>query len=389
MPRLRFSAAAVAAALLATPAFAADATPDAGPPQWVFFGTYTVGKGLESKGIYRSRFDPAAGTLTEPELAAEVAQPTFLAVHPTRKYLYAIGEVNAVGGVKGGGVHAFGLDSATGKLTPLNSASSVGPGPCHVVVNPAGNMIAVANYGGGSSVFYKLADDGKIGDKVAFFQHAREGDAKPGQKPPHAHCSAFLPDGKFALVNDLGLDRVKVFAVDAAAGKVDDAPADIVLPPNAGPRHVALTPAADFAYVCGELDSTVNVVKLDPATGKGEVVQSLSTLPKPVKGNSTAEVVRHPSGKFVYVSNRGHNSVAAFKVGDDAKLTAAGHITGDIKVPRNFNVDPSGRWMLIASQNGDKVGVWELNPETGLGKETGRTVAVGRPVCVKFVPVAK
>jgi 6-phosphogluconolactonase len=187
---------------------------------------------------------------------------------------------------------------------------------------------------------------------------------------------------------DLGIDKVKVFAFDPTKGTVSDEGAeDIPTPAGSGPRHITIAPDGKFAYVCGELDSTVNVIEMGDKGGK--VVQSLSTLKEPVKGNSTAECILSPDGKFVYVSNRGHNSIAAFKVGADRKLTAAGHITGDIKIPRNFNIDPSGKWMLIASQDGGKVGVWELDPVTGLGKETGNTVAVSRPVCVKFVPVAK
>ena len=158
------------------------------------------------------------------------------------------------------------------------------------------------------------------------------------------------------------------------------------MPNGCGPRHIALAASNNVAYVCGEIDSTVNVVTFDLDKGVSKSVQSLSTLPEPVKGNSTAECIMHPSGKFVYVSNRGHNSVAVFKVGEDARLTAAGHITGDIKTPRNFNVEPTGKWMLIASQDADKVGVFEIDTTTGTAKETKSSVTVGKPVCVKFVP---
>jgi 6-phosphogluconolactonase len=161
------------------------------------------------------------------------------------------------------------------------------------------------------------------------------------------------------------------------------------MPDGSGPRHIALARSNDVAYICGEIDSTVNVVKFDLAKGVSESVQSLSTLPEPVNGNSTAECILHPSGKYVYVSNRGHNSVAVFKVGGDGKLTAAGHITGNIKTPRNFNVDPTGKWMLIASQDADKIGAFEIDLTTGMAKETKSVVTVGNPVCVKFVPVAK
>jgi 6-phosphogluconolactonase len=371
-------AAAVATALLAT------ATAASAHDYWVFFGTYTGGKSV-SKGIYRSKMDAHTGKLTEPELAAEMGSPSFLAVHPNGKFLYAVGEG---GGKEGGPVVAFALDGKTGSLAKLNEGLSGGSGPCHISVSPDGRSAVVANYGGGSSAFFRVAEDGKLGDRT-FFQHQGSGPSKGRQQGPHGHCGQFTPDGRTALVVDLGIDRVKVFRLDAAGKVSNDEAKDIPTPPGAGPRHIAVAPDGKFAYVCGELDSTVNVIQLDPAGGTGKVVQTLSTLPMAVKGNSTAECILHPSGKFVYVSNRGHNSIAVFAVGPDRKLTAAGHITGDIRTPRNFNVDPSGRWMLIASQDGDKVGVWEIDPNAGTGKETGTAVKVGRPVCVKFVAVGK
>ena len=352
---------------------------------WVYFGTYTGKTEKDSKGIYRSKFDNKTGKLTAPELAAEMGSPSFVAIHPSGKFLYAVGEG---GGKDGGPVVAFSIDAKTGELTKLNENTSGGGGPCHISVHPKGTHAIVANYGGGSTAVFKLGEDGKIVERTAFVQH--EGMSKdPGrQKAPHAHCGFFDATGKRAFTVDLGIDKVKVFAFDAETGKIaDDASDDIDTPPGAGPRHIALAPDGLFAYVCGELNSTVNVIEFGGKRGK--VVQSLSTLPKPTPGNSTAECIMHPNGKFVYVSNRGHNSIAVFTVNANRRLTAAGHITGDIKIPRNFNTDPSGKWMLIASQDGGKVGVWEIDEKTGTGKETGDTVAVSRCVCVKFVPVAK
>ena len=391
LPLVRVAAVAALAALtpgvytVGSPrAAAADESPDA---YWVYLGTYTGQKEGDSKGIYRSKMDARTGKLSEPELAAEMGSPSFLAVHPNGKFLYAVGEG---GGKDGGPVVAFALDAKTGALTKLNEELSGGPGPCHVSVSPTGKAAVVANYGGGSCAFFKLGEDGKIVQKTHFCQH-KGSSVNPGrQKEPHAHCGFFDPTGQFALVADLGIDRVKVFRFDPKTGGVTNGEGeDVKTPPGSGPRHIAIAPDGKFAYVCGELDSTVNVVKLDLPGGKNEVVQSLSTLPMPVEGNSTAECILHPSGNFVYVSNRGHNSVAVFTVGPDRKLTAAGHVTGDIKTPRNFNVDPSGRWMLIASEAGAKVGVWEIDPKTGLAKETGTTVKVSKPVCVKFVAVGK
>ncbi len=365
---------ALAAALVA----AGSAAPAA--DHWVYFGVYT-GKGeKDSKGIYRSKFDDATGKLTEPTLAAEMGSPSFVAIHPNKKFLYAVGE----GGSKDGGpVVAFALDAKTGALTKLNEGLSGGPGPCHVVVSPKGDYAAVANYGGGSTALFAVEADGKLGKRVGFVQHKGSSVNAGRQKEPHAHCCAFNAAGDHLYTVDLGIDRVKTFHIDAKKGLEEEDDEDVTTPPGSGPRHIALAPDGKCRYVCGELDSTVNVIL------GGKVVQSLSTLPEPTKGNSTAECILSPDGKFVYVSNRGHNSVAVFKVGEDRKLTAAGHITGDIKTPRNFNIDPSGKWMLIASQDGGKVGVWELDAKTGGAKETGNTVNIAKCVCVKFVPVQK
>jgi 6-phosphogluconolactonase len=342
---------------------------------WVYFGTYTGKDG--SKGIYRSKFDNKTGRIGEAELAAEMGSPSFVAIHPNKKFLYAVGEG---GGKDGGPVVAFALDAKTGELKKLNENKSGGAGPCHISVSPKGDYAAVANYGGGSTALFKVGEDGKIGERIGFVQHTGSSINPDRQKEPHAHCTFFGIKGDIAGTVDLGIDKVKMFKIDPKVGLVSVVQFDVDLPPGSGPRHIALDQKG-AAYVCGELDSTVNVI------ANQKVIQTLPTIPKPDPKNSTAECILSPNGKFVYVSNRGHNSIAVFKVGDDRKLTAAGHITGDIKIPRNFNIDPSGKWMLIASQDGGKVGVWELDAATGLGKETGNVVKVAKCVCVKFVPV--
>jgi 6-phosphogluconolactonase len=371
----RTATAAAAVLFAATTASAED--------YWVYLGTYTGKDG--SKGIYRSKLDAKTGKLSGAELAAEMGSPSFLTIHPNKKFLYAVGEG---GGKDGGPVVAFALDAKTGALTKLNENKSGGGGPCHISVHPKGTHAIVANYGGGSTAVFSLGEDGKIVERTAFVQHTGSGANPQRQKEPHAHCSFFDATGTRALTVDLGIDKVKVFAFDPAKGTVTDDDADDVdTPPGSGPRHIALAPDGKFAYVCGELNSTVNVIEFGGKRGK--VMQSLSTLPKSTPGNSTAECILHPNGKFVYVSNRGHNSIAVFRVNDNRRLTAAGHITGDIRIPRNFNIDPTGKWMLIASQDGGKVGVWEIDEMTGMGKETGNTVAISRCVCVKFVEVQK
>jgi 6-phosphogluconolactonase len=352
---------------------------------WVYIGTYTSAKG--SKGIYRAKLDASTGKLSEPELAAEAGSPSFLAIHPNNKFLYAVGETSGKGG---GAVRAFAIDAKTGALTLINESTSGGAAPCHLVVDPKGRFLLVANYGGGSTALFRLRDDGGLGERLVVLQHQGSGPNKGRQEAPHAHCTAFSADGRYAFSVDLGIDQVKVFRLDPDSGTIDDAAiADIRLPAGCGPRHITLAADGQYAYVNGELDSTVHTVRLDLAQGKHEVLQSLSTLPQPVKGNTTAECILSPDGRFVYVSNRGHNSIAVFRVRPDRTLEAVGHITGDIKIPRNFNIDPTGKWLLIASQDGDKVGVWSRDATTGLGKETGQTITVSRPVCIKFVPVAQ
>ena len=373
-----------AAVLILTPeaggANAASAADQPAPDSyWVYYGCYTGGAG-GSKGLTRSKFDAKTGKLSEPELAAEMASPSFLTIHPNGKFLYAVGEG---GGKDGGPVVAFALDAKTGELKKLNEEKSGGPGPCHVAVSPKGDYAAVANYGGGSTALFKIDSDGKLA-KAGFVQHKGSSVNKGRQGEPHAHCCAFSPTGDHLVTVDLGIDKVKAFKIDPKTGLIELEKHDSTTPAGSGPRHIAFSRDGECAYVCGELNSTVNVIG-----DEGKVIQSLSTLPEPTEGNSTAECILSPDGKFVYVSNRGHNSIAVFKVGADRKLTAAGHITGDIKIPRNFAIDPSGKWMLIASQDGHKVGVFEMDAKTGGAKETDVSVKVGSPVCVKFVPVEK
>ncbi|MFO0850491.1 MAG: lactonase family protein [Gemmataceae bacterium] len=390
MTRLALLAVAVSAVGVAARLTAA---PPPGPPAekyWVFLGTYTGGPG-GSKGIYRCELDAATGRLSEPELAAEVTSPSFLTFRPDGKVLYAVGET---GGKDGGGVFAYTVDAASGKLTKLAEATSGGPGPCHVVTDPSGRLLLVANYGGGSWKLFYLNPDGKFGSTI-FNPLAGTGPNKQRQEKPHAHCGAFHPAGGKFFVADLGTDKVWAYRVSLTEvnepgrqgyqlGTGDNLD-PLVLPPGAGPRHLVMSAAGDRMFVCGELDSTLNVFAFTDQ-GTNKLLQSISTLPdgKPVPGNSTAEVRIHPNGRFVYVSNRGHNSIAAFRW-DGAKLTPVGHATEGIKTPRNFNLDPTGKWMLVANQDGDSVVVFAVDPETGLPKPTGNSVTVGRPVCVKFL----
>jgi putative heme-binding domain-containing protein len=380
--------AAAALLPLALPAIAA--AEEAGPPagkSWVYVGTYT---GKDSKGIYRCEFDSATGKLTEPSLVAETVNPTFLALHPTGKFLYAVGEIGDFAGKKAGAVNAYAIDPKSGDLKLLNQQSSGGQGPCYVTTDKAGKHALVANYGGGSVAVLAIKDDGSLGEQTAFVQHQGSSVDKGRQEGPHAHSINLDKANKYAIAADLGLDKLLVYKYDAAKGTLtpNDPPA-MSTAPGAGPRHFSFAPDGKHAYACGEMNSTVMAMDWDAAKGVLKEIQALSTLPAPEKGNSTAECLVHPSGKFVYVSNRGHDTIALFTVDPGTgKLTAVGDQGKGFKVPRNFNVDPTGKWMLVAGQDSNNVCVFEIDQNNGKLKATENVVKVGMPVCVKFLTAA-
>ncbi len=359
--------------------------------QRVYFGTYT---GKSSKGIYRSELDLATGKLSPPVLAGEVANPSFLAIAPNQKFLYAVGELNDVNGKKGGAVNAFAIDEATGDLKLLNQQSSVGGGPCHISVDRTGKTALVANYGGGSTAVLPIHADGKLGEASSFVQHKGHDPVKDKPLTPHAHSINVDAGNRFAFVADLGLDQVLVYKLDPDKGAItpNDPPAASV-EKGSGPRHFAFHPTGKYAYVINESLLTVTAFTYNADKGVLTPQQTITTLPEGVtdrKGMSTAEVQVHPSGKFLYGSNRGHNSIAIFSIDSTTgKLTVVGHQGQGIKTPRNFGIDPTGHYLLAANQSGDSVIVFRINQTTGQLEPTDSTVSVGAPVCVKFMPLTK
>ena len=359
---------------------AAGASPG---PMRVYVGTYT---GKDSKGIYVMDLDPGTGALTEPKLAAETTSPSFLALHPNGKYLYAVSEVDTFDGKKTGGVSAFAVGD-DGTLRALNQQPSGGTGPCHVEVDAAGRNVLVANYGSGSVTVLPLEAGGGLKAPSQTVQHEGSSVDKRRQEGPHAHCASLF--GNFAAVADLGLDKTFIYQVDPATSTMKlRTTADA--PPGSGPRHVARHRGRDdwgkWMYVNNEMTSTVSVYPFMDVPPRE--VQNVSTLPEGFdkSKNSTAEIAVHPSGKFVYVSNRGHDSIAIFKVDrESGRLTAAGHQATGGKTPRNFGIEPGGKFLLAANQGSGNVVVFRIDQETGALTPTGAAAAVPTPVCVVFL----
>jgi 6-phosphogluconolactonase len=385
MSRIR-CAIVVGLALISVSASWQESKPSPGSEMLVYFGTYT---GEKSKGIYVSRLD-AAGRLTRPELAAETANPSFLAVHPNRNFLYAVNEIREFQGKESGSVSAFAVNRETGTLTALNQQPSGGGGPAHLVVDRAGRNVLVANYGGGSVAVLPIESGGTLKPPSAFVQHTGSSVHPERQRAPHAHSINVDPANRFAYAADLGLDKVLVYRFDGEKGWVVAAdPPFTAVAPGAGPRHFAVHATGRFAYVINEINLTVTAFRRDLERGTLIEVQTISTLPpgqSPQTGFSTADVQVHPSGKFLYGSNRGHDTIVVFAIDQQTgRLTHVQNESTQGSTPRGFGIDPSGSYLLAANQRSDSVVVFRIDKESGRLTPAGHTIEVGTPVCVQFV----
>jgi 6-phosphogluconolactonase len=379
-----------AAMALAQVSGARAADPQAAQKYRVYVGTYTTGANA-GRGIYLLELDTATGTLVSKGVAGEAANPSFLAVHPSRRFLYAVGETPEFNGQKTGAVSAFTLDAASGSLSLLNQQSSGGPGPCYVTVDRAGKNALVANYNGGSVACLPISGDGRLGRASAFVQH-RGSSANPArQKEPHAHSINLDAANRFAIAADLGLDRLLVYRFDAAQGTLTpNEPPSARVAPGSGPRHFAFHPDGKHVYVINEILCTVTAFDYDPDRGTLTEIETASTLPEGprAKNYSTAEVQVHPSGRFLYGSNRGHNTIAIFAIDPaSGRIRPVGHQATGGRTPRNFGIDPTGRYLLAANQDSGTVVVFRIDPQSGQLQPTGQTAEVPRAVCVKFVPL--
>ena len=352
----------------------------------VFFGTYTA-RDSPSKGIYTGRLDLDTGALTGIALATASTDPSYLALHPGGRFLYAVNEVSDFEGNASGGVEAFAIGPSGAELRRLNQVASGGGAPCHLSVDRQARFVVVANYGGGSVASFPIQNDGSLGSRAGFVQHEGRGPNQQRQEAPHAHLAAFDPAARRLFVCDLGIDRVAVYGLGPSGALVPNVPPAVSLRPGAGPRHLAFAPSGRFVYVNNELDSTVTVFAHDPDTGSMTMHDTVTTLPAGFSAaNSTAHIQVTPDGKFLYVSNRGHDSLAIFRIDEPTgRLTVAGH-TSTGKTPRDFGIDPTGSFLLAANQASDTVVVFRIDRQTGALAPVGQPVPVPRPVCVVFAP---
>jgi 6-phosphogluconolactonase len=351
-----------------------------------YIGTYTAK--TSSKGIYAYRFDPEKGQLTSIGVAAETADPSFLAVHPNGKYLYAVNEISTFNGGAGGAVSAFSIAAKTGALEFLNQVPTRGAGPCHVSVDKNGAYVLVANYDGGSIASFPVHEDGSLGTASGFVQHSGSGPNKERQEGPHAHWIGTSPDNRFALAVDLGLDQVIVYGFDSSKGIFTPLLSGFAkVKPGAGPRHLAFHPNGKFAYVLSEMDSTVTVFSYQAKNGAFSSLETISALPKDYAGRKeAAEIAVDPSGKFLYTSNRGHDSIAIFEINPGkGTLKSLGQVLSGGQTPRHFAIDPTGSYLLAENQESNNIVVFHIDPATGNLTPTGQTVEVPSPVCITFV----
>ena len=365
---------------------AAAAKPDKGPFYLAYIGTYTTKQ--QSKGIYAYNFNPATGEFTPIGLAAETTDPSFVAVHPDGKHLYAVNEVGDFNGAKSGAISSFEIDRKTGKLKFLNQVSTHGAGPCFVSLDKTNRFVLVANYDGGSVATFQIEPDGSLSVARGFVQHSGNSVDKERQEGPHAHWIATSPDNRFALVADLGLDDVLVYKFDDVQGKLTpNSPPYAQVKAGSGPRHLAFAPNGRFAYLVTEMASTVIAFSWNGEKGTLNTLQTLPMLPKDYNGvREAAEITVHPNGKFVYASNRGSaNSIAAYKV-DGAKgtLTPIGIFPSGGKIPRHFTIDPTGKFLIAANADSNNLVTFQIDENTGALSPTGKEVSVPSPQCIAF-----
>jgi len=353
----------------------------------MYVGTYTK---ADSKGIYAYRYDASSGKSTSLGLAAETVNPSFLAADPTHEHLYAVNEMASYKGATSGAISAFVIDHHTGKLTLLNEVASGGADPCYISLDGSGKFVLVANYTSGNIAVFPILKDGRLGESSGFVQHRGKGANPERQEGPHAHWIETTANNRFAIVADLGLDELLVYRFDAAHGTLTpNSPPFAKLEAGVGPRHIAIQKDQKFLYAINELKSSVTSLSYNATDGELHPVQTISTLPQGFSGqNDTAEIHIHPNARFLYASNRGDDSIAAFAIDQSTgHLKLVGHFSTQGKTPRNFEIDPTGSRLFVANQDSNTIVVFRIDSETGRLTPTGEVLSVPAPVSILFVPL--
>jgi 6-phosphogluconolactonase len=354
------------------------------PAGLIFAGTYTD-KGSTSRGIYGFRWDADAGTMSPLGLAAPTVNPSFLALSPDRRHLYAVNETDDFHGEKSGSVSSFAV--AGDKLRFINVVSSRGGGPCNVAVDYTGKAVFVANYDGGSAASFRVLPGGGLSKAVSSFQYTGHGADPERQANPHTHCTTVSRDNRYVLVNDLGLDRVSVYHLDPRTAQlIANTPPWYEALPGSGPRSFTFHPSGRWAYSLNEIASTLDALAWDSERGTLTRIQNISTLPEDFKTSNTAATVAVDSaGRFVYASNRGANSIAVFSIDDrQGTLKPIQHVDCGGKTPRHFVLDPGNQWLLVANQDSSNIVVFARNARSGLLTPTGNQYPLSSPVCLVF-----
>jgi 6-phosphogluconolactonase len=386
---LKFTAAGTVALVFNETDFGQRQTRVKSKEMLVYIGTYTSGKS-KSEGIYIYKLNLASGALNLYKTVNNVSEPSYLSISKNKKYLYAVNELVEYEGKKSGAVSAFAIDQQTGDLKFLNEQPSLGGAPCHVSISGDDKFALVANYVGGNVAVFPVEASGKLGASIDLEQHRGTGPNKDRQEAAHAHSINLDPKNQFAVACDLGVDKIFVYKFDKQTGKLTPNEQPFFqTKPGAGPRHFAFHQNGKTAFVINELDSTITTFSFDGTRGMLKEIQTISTLPSDFSGaNTCADIHVSPNGKFLYGSNRGHDSIVSYRIDEKSgKLTLVEHTSTGGKTPRNFAIDPSGKFLLAANQNSDSIVVFQIDEKTGKLIRTKNAAQVPSPVCLKLIPM--
>lgn len=352
-------------------------------PLRVYVGTWTSSED-GGQGIYRFDFDATAGTLSAQGQATETPNPSYLTLSPDGRYLYSVNQT-----ADSSAVSAFRVDDATGDLVHLNTVPAGGQSPCYISIDQTGQWVLVANYVSGTVAVFPVQSNGALSEATDVVQHTGSSVNPDRQEGPHAHYINVDPQNRFAFASDLGIDQVRIYPFDTELGRLDtQAVRAVEATPGAGPRHLDFHPSGQYVYVVGELDGTVTAYRYNASEGQMTRLQTISTLPDDFDGaNKSADIHVHPSGKFLYASNRGDSdSIVSYAIDPESgRLSLVGRQAEAIQWPRNFVIDPSGQYLLAANRHADRITVYRIDPATGALTFTGHSVAVPEPMCIKFL----